>query len=254
MAVITETWLRDGAVLENRREAMREELGLDMIGRNREPLTSGVSYGGVAIVWKIGRLDFKKVPLKNPSKFELVVGASSIRGHNRKLVVIACYLPPGYEKKRGEAAVDFLADTISIMKRRFQNPYIVLAGDFNQWKGEEAVADHADFKEVLVGLTRGKRSVCEAETLAPLETEEDKEGDCRRSDHRVGYVVAELERRAAFTWQNYTYHHYDAESEEEFKKWVCCTIGSRSMRRTAPRQNRRPIRTRYRKLLRGASH
>ena len=74
-------------------------------------------------------------------------------------MVIACYLPPGYEKKHGEAAVEFLVDTVSAMKRRFQNPYIVLAGDFNQWKGEEAVADHADFKEVPVGLTRGSRSI-----------------------------------------------------------------------------------------------
>ena len=33
-------------------------------------------------------------------------------------------------------------------------------------------------------------------------------------------MVAELERKAAFTWQTYTYRHYDAKSEEEFKRWV----------------------------------
>ena len=230
IAVVTETWLRDGRELEDRREIMREEMGLHMIARNRGVLSNGVAYGGVAVVWREGNLSFKEVVVKNPAHYEVVVAASSIKGHCRKLVVIGCYLPPSYNTTRGEAALEFISDTVTEVKKRFKDPYILLAGDFNQWEVGEAVLDHADIGEVDLGPTRGGRSidrvllnvgrsVVDYGTLGPLETEE-HEGEVRRSDHRVCYVGIGLERREAFTWQKYTYRHYDDQAEKNFKSWV----------------------------------
>lgn len=62
-------------------------------------------------------------------------------GHSRKLAVVACYLPPNYKKSRGDEALSFITDTVIEIKRRYSNPYIVVAGDFNQWKLEEALSD-----------------------------------------------------------------------------------------------------------------
>ena len=64
--------------MDARREAMREDLSLELLTRNRDPLNNGVSYGGVAILWRMGGLSFRQVKLDNPWQFEILVGSSSI--------------------------------------------------------------------------------------------------------------------------------------------------------------------------------
>ena len=183
-------------------EHLRETAGLAAICRNRPAASNGVCYGGVAVVWRTGACLFREVPIKNPDGFEILVGAGSIKGHLRRLVVLACYLPPNYDRERGCRAADFVVDLIIRMKRRFKVPYIVTAGDFNQW--ELDLADLADMEEVPVGLTRGSRSidkiftnvprkVVEAGTLTPLETEEDQS-----SDHRTAFCTMMLPRQEVF--------------------------------------------------------
>ena len=45
------------------------------------------------------------------------------------------------------------------MKRRYQDPYIVVTGDFNQWKIEEALGDFRDISVFVVGNTRNGRAL-----------------------------------------------------------------------------------------------
>ena len=97
VAIVTETWLRDEAA-----EELAQELslgsGLNVLTKNRAPLENGVAYGGVAIICRedLGRIE--EVKIKNPQNFEVLVAAASLKGHSRKFVVVACYLPPGYSK------------------------------------------------------------------------------------------------------------------------------------------------------------
>ena len=118
------------------------------------------------------------------------MAAGSLKGHKQKVVVIACYVPPNYKKQRGQEALECLGDVVVEMRRKFSDPYLAIGGDFNQWTVEDLLDDFADVSEVEVGATRGgrsidrlffnvRRSVTEAGTLDPLETEDEK----RRSDH-----------------------------------------------------------------------
>ena len=45
------------------------------------------------------------------------------------------------------------------IKRKFKDPYIFLAGDFNQWRVEDSMCDFADIWEVHVGPTRNGRCI-----------------------------------------------------------------------------------------------
>ena len=228
VAVLTETWLRDaevdGLVLD-----LSEGSGLGLLTLNRAPNENGVSYGGVAVVWRKSFAAFARVNLKNPSLYEVLVVAGSVKGHRRKVVIIACYLPPGYCRQRGGEALIYIEDAVMEMKRKYADPYIVVAGDFNQWKIGEGLADFVDIKEVPVGMTRGNkaidrlftnasRSVVEAGTLEPLETEGDEE--IRRSDHRIAFYKMLLDRQRTFTWEKYSYRHYSEKGAENFKHWV----------------------------------
>ena len=45
------------------------------------------------------------------------------------------------------------------VKRRFKDPYVFVAGDFNQWRVEDALDNYTDMGEVQVRNTRGSRSI-----------------------------------------------------------------------------------------------
>ena len=97
-------------------------------------------------------------------------------------MVVACYIPPGYTKQKGHGALDHVENVVIEMKRKYQDPFVVVTGNFNQWKIGECLSGFPDIKETKIGNTRGSRaidrfftnmsrSVVEAGTLDPLETE-----------------------------------------------------------------------------------
>ena len=227
VAVVTETWYKEGGRLEEEKEYIAETAGLEMVTKNRQALENGVAYGGVAVLWKSNAIKFKEIEMKNPDTFEILACVGTVRGHSRKLIVVACYLPPNYDKKRGAQALSYITDSLIWLKRKFKDPYLVVAGDFNQW--EVDVSDLADVQEVKVGPTRHSKSIdrvflnfprkVEAYgTLAPLETDDPE--DPKKSDHRIAYVAFKIEKREVYRWEEYTYRHYNNEAVEKFKAWI----------------------------------
>ena len=118
-----------------------------------------------------------------------------------------------YTPARGDAALNYIRDTVTHIKRTYHSPYIVIAGDFNSWKLENALEGFVDLVEAPVGPTRGTRSIdrlfCnfdkvrKAFTVPPLEADDPSQG--RPSDHWVGVVEVVLPRVQAFRWMKYSY-------------------------------------------------
>ena len=180
IAVVTETWLQDGASLEEDKRDLSLGAGLGMLCRNRAPCQANrVSYGGVAVHWKESFGAFREVQLQNEDRHEVLASIGTIRGHSRRLAVLACYVPPNLEKKRADKCQEFIADSVLHIKNNYRDPYIVVTGDFNQWPVEDYLNNFTDIKEIDVGATRGSksidrvfsnlsRSVTVSGTLAPL--------------------------------------------------------------------------------------
>ena len=154
----------------------------------------------------------------------------SARGQRRRVVVLGCYIPPNYDKKKGEDTLNYISDTVTEIKRRYNDPQIIIAGDFNQWKIGEALLDFSDLKEVDVGRTRGNRaidriflnmsrSVTESGSLEPLQTDKE-DGDTRSSNHRVAYCRLALPKTRSFTWQTYTYRFFNEQAKDGFRAWM----------------------------------
>ena len=145
---------------------------------------------------------------------------------SRRVVVIGCYIPPNYSMGRGRGAMEFIAGAVSEAKRRFVDPLIVVAGDYNQWKIHESLQDFPDLEEQRVGNMRGDRCIDrifsnmgpqeEAGTVPPLETDPSPEAPSRKSDHRVSYITVEIPRVRPFTMMNYSYRYYSPEGELEY--------------------------------------
>ena len=131
-----------------------------MLYRNREANDRGFSHGGVAVIYKESVMTLKPVKLHNPHKFEVLLTSGRIKGVARPIAVIACYIPPNYAVPRGKDAVSFIAGAVSEAKRRLDDPIVVVAGDYNQWRVEDGLADFPDLVEHDVGPTRGDRRIC----------------------------------------------------------------------------------------------
>ena len=231
IAIVMETWMQEGDSLEERRRDLTLGEGMSMLCKNREPCqANGVSYGGVALIWRERVGVFKEIQLQNEDKHEVLAAVGTLRGQSRKLAILACYVPPNLEKKKTDKCQEFIAGAVLHIKKSYRDPYIVVTGDFNQWPVEDYLANFTDIRETDVGATRGGRSIDRVftnfsrsmkalGTLAPLE--EDVPGEeSRKSDHRVVYFTAGLQRRETFTWETFSYRHYTNEAEEEFKRWI----------------------------------
>ena len=112
MAVVTETWLADGATLEEDKQDLLLGAGLSILCRNRKPDARGACYGGVALVYRAEDCNFKEVRHRNDGDFEILTATGSIQGHARKLAVIACYVPPNYSVARAKSCLEYVSEIV----------------------------------------------------------------------------------------------------------------------------------------------
>ena len=231
LGIVTETWLSDGAGLEDDVRDFVLGTGLGMLYRNRPNNTRGYSHGGVALVFKSSACNFEELSIDNPDDHEVLVGLGTLPGHSRKMVALAFYIPPGLSVPAGKKCLDFITDTVLHIKRKYKEPYLVIAGDFNQWDIAGALGDYADITETDVGPTRGDRrldrifvsfgeNVSSAGTLPPLETDASSSEHVRLSDHRIAFTTSALPRMPSFKRLTYSYRYMDPDCVEDFGRWL----------------------------------
>ena len=180
----------------------------------------------MGIAYRGSTCTFKQLSIHNPEGYEVLAALGTIPGHSRKMLVVAVYMPPGDTASRGNGCLDFLEDLMVKFKRKYSNPYIVFGSDFNQWRVEDLMANFIEMAEVDVGPTRGSRCIDRTFTnfeemvtdfgsVPPLETD-----DLRKSDHRITFTTASLQRTSSSEWVTYSYRYYNKASTDQFGDWV----------------------------------
>ena len=226
-SVVTETWLSDGVLLDRDKDDLEHGAGLGLLHRNRPPNSRGVSHGGVAIIYRKAKMSLKELDIKNLDAYEVVAAIGNVIGQSRKVLVVACYMPPNYSVTRGKDCLSYITDLVLHLKRMYKDPIFYIAGDFNQWDLTSALVDYQDLVEAPVGPTRGNRSIdrtftnisehiVTATVLPPLESDD----SMRTSDHLVALVEADLPRKEAYELLRYTYRLYTDDGADLFLKWI----------------------------------
>ena len=229
-AVITETWFTEGEKLELESENLLLGHDLNSLTLSRPPVNAGYSHGGVAIIYKNADIVAKRVDFPNPDAFEVLAAQFTLRGLKRKLFVVAAYMPPNYRVGRAKACLRHIRDLVLYIKNGNRDPYISLAGDFNQWQIQQAVEDYPDMVENSGGFTRKRRvidrclsnfssNILSTKVLPPLETEASEAGT-RRSDHNIVLTSAKLDRLKSPTWKKIVYRPYSEAAATKFREWV----------------------------------
>ena len=217
-AIISETWLAHGSRLENDTEHLLLGHGLATFYLNRPLSPNGVAHGGVAVVMRASLASGKPFLFPNPENFEVLPIAANLFAADRKFYIVAAYIPPNYTVVRGRACLKHVSDLILEIKRRATNPYIVVAGDFNQWPVSEALVDYPELVEVSTPPTRDDRHIDKIFTnwnddiydsgcVPPLQTE--GSADTRTySDHNIQYLCSKIPRKVPIKWETYSYRPF----------------------------------------------
>ena len=221
-AIITETWLS-----ANREENVTEDLllgnGIKFWSKSRPPSASGVCHGGVAIAARNELTSMKTFNIINPNNFEILAVSGSVKNIERKFFIIAVYIPPNYTVPKAKSCMKAVYDTIMDIKNRFTDPFIVVAGDFNQWEIGEALEDYVDLWEIRGGPTRGGRTIdrlisnlpepptTTCQILPPLESE-----DNTVSDHNIVCVSSDVTAKKKSVWSVCTFRKSGKKAQERF--------------------------------------
>ena len=132
LAIVTETWFGDSSELEGQLDDLLQATGIAMLCRNRPPV-GGLCHSGVAIGYRASQMVLRELHWPNPENFEVICAAGNLRGHAKKVFVLAAYMPTGDPVARGRACLAHIRDMVQMAKQKYNEPLKVVAGDFNQW-------------------------------------------------------------------------------------------------------------------------
>lgn len=220
MAIVTETWLAQDSRLERDTESLLMGHGLAIRYLNRPLSSNGVAHGGVALVFRDSSASSSSYPFPNPENFEVLPLQLTIVGVKRRLFAISAYIPPNYPVARGRACIQHINNLVLDIKRNSNScpPYILIAGDFNQWPVGESLEDFPELQEVQTPPTRENRhidkmfmnfpdDINDSGTVPPLETEGTAAAKSY-SDHSIQYLCARLPLKTPVCWEKYSYRPF----------------------------------------------
>ena len=69
-------------------------------------------------------------------------------------MVLVAYIPPYYNAQQNASVLSYINDALTALKAKYDDPYIIVGGDFNGRRFVQAVREHPEIKSVTTGPTR----------------------------------------------------------------------------------------------------
>ena len=223
VCVITETWFKpDDAQIKVTLDDFKYKYGYEFLRKDRAGPKRG---GGLAICFNTNRINFVKAKIP-PSKHEVYAAVGRRVGQRKKIVVLAVYVPPWYNSDQNKSLYKYTNDSLMVLKSKYEDPYIVVCGDFNRRDFKLATREYPDIKPVTTEATRGNTvldiigtnmnaSLIDQGVVAPIVSETDM-----ATDHATVYCQFRMPRVPAYTVQNYSYLHMTDQGHEAFGEWL----------------------------------
>ena len=182
--------------------------------------------GGVAICFDHTKVQFSQARTPDTGH-EIVAAIGRRRGQRRKILVIGVYLPPSYDADRSNECLACVNDIVQLLTARYNDPYVVVAGDFNKRNFRKATRDFPLIKPIVTPPTRGHNVldiiatnfgdlVVDSGVCAPIRT--DQEGI--ESDHLVVHAKVRMPRVPQYEVESYQYHRFDEQGRKKFGEWL----------------------------------
>ena len=219
-AMITESWLKDGQVLD--RDVIDLEWGTDLkiIYKNRPKTPAGRRKvgGGVSIIYSKSRCNLRERSIRG-NKFELVLAVGRVGKLDRQVAIFCIYLEPRIKAADMASVCELISGEILRLKMS-GDPIIFIGADMNRKDIGDAIQDYPDVVQINRDPTRGDTCLdilfCNAPGLAstthaPLETPTGV-----KSDHLCVVFSGNLPKAKDFTWIRKTTRKHSDEAVAEY--------------------------------------
>ena len=151
--LITETFFTNRREIKRRLVDFTNEHGIDFFCKNR---LNGAARGGAAILVKKKRGSFKSyTPFV--TEFEMVSTVGNMPGYARKMLLVCSYLPPGM--KDSDKCFEEIIGIINQAKIDFDDPFIAVGGDFNEFGALPITDAFNELKETVRPPTQEDRKM-----------------------------------------------------------------------------------------------
>ena len=206
-AVITESWLKDGDMLD--RDVIDLEYGTDLkiLYKNRPVRAARARKvgGGVSIIYSKSRCSFRERRIASKN-FEIIMATGKVTGIDRSLMIIAVYIEPTMRV----AALGELRELISdqVLKAKSssngEGPLIYVGGDLNRRDLGPAFDVFNDISRINHEPTRldacldvvyGNFEASYQKVFPPLESSAGA-----KSDHACVVIFSKIENARNFKW------------------------------------------------------
>ena len=217
--MITESWLKDGNVLD--RDVVDLEWGTDLkiIYRNRprNPTGRRTVGGGVSIIYNKSRCNLRERKVRG-NKFELVIAVGRVGTIPRQAAFICVYLEPRMKVGELAALCDIISREILMIKAK-SDALIFIGGDLNRKSLDAAISDFPDIVQVNNQPTRGDACLdimfSNAPDLSPCSWPPLETREGIRSDHLCIVFSGTIQKERNFEWIRKTARkHSDAALSE----------------------------------------
>ena len=179
----------------------------------------------MAVFFNKNKINMSMIKLRQ-TKHEVIATIGRRTGQRKKIATIAVYIPPWYNAYQNRSVLDFISESITAIKRKYNNPHIIVAGDFNQGKIRDSVKKHPDIKVIPNEATRNNEEldqvatslwdvVVDKGTIELISTP-----DGVTSDHRVVQMSFRMPRVSSYEIQKYSNRLITDEGCLRFGQWA----------------------------------
>ena len=212
-ALVTESWLKDGSVLDGDVIDLEYGTGLKILYKNRPTRRRNVRQvgGGVSIISRRATCNFRERRIAG-NTYELVAATGKVGRLQQTVAVFCVYVEPRMKAAELDKLRDLLAGEILALKTASSNPLIFLGGDMNRRDFAPIFDAFHDFTQVNHAPTRQGAcldilfSNCPGLQYCNWPPLQSKEGV--GSDHDCIIFRADVPRQRNFTWVKKTSRKY----------------------------------------------
>ena len=222
IAIVTETWCQDDNPTRQVLADFENKNDLSIIRRDRRTGTKG---GGVAICSDNTKISMSRARIPH-SKHEVAAAIGRRTGQRRKVLVIAAYLPPWYNAAQNTSFYNYINDCITLLLSRYEEPYVILAGDFNRRDISRATGNFPSLKIIRTPPTRGDAILdlvsanMDAMLIDAGVTDPITNDYGVPSDHKTVFFSFRMPRVPQYKIEKYAYHQTTNKGDVLFGQWL----------------------------------
>ena len=187
----------------------------------RKDRSSNKRGGGIAVYFNTSRVQFTKAKIP-PTKHEVYAAIGRRMGQRRKIVILAVYIPPWYNSEQNRSLFRYTNDAILTLRAKYEDPYFIVAGDFNRRDFGLATSEYPDIKPIFNDPTRGDAvldiigsnmndTLIDKGVTAAIHSDEGID-----TDHLTVFSQFRMPRVPSYNIESYSYLHLDERGHAAF--------------------------------------